>query len=151
MEAHLSRDKAIKSCIGQTSELVGRLREERAKDSDNLALIKQLRKEQTKVSFSLWFLFFSTCIFPMHSIGTSVTIKVNRDLHKLQTVFIFTLIAFFRAVMVIMCKALFSFLASVKTYAIRAECWRSCQWQKSEGLFTILSKTLIISWQIISQ
>lgn len=90
MEAHLSRDKAIKSCIGQTSELVGRLREERAKDSDNLALIKQLRKEQTKVSFSLWFLFFSTCIFPMHSIGTTVTIKVNRDLHKLQAVFIFT-------------------------------------------------------------
>lgn len=50
MEAHLSRDKAIKSCIAQTSEVVGQLREERAKDSDNLALIKQLRKEQTKVS-----------------------------------------------------------------------------------------------------
>lgn len=50
MEAHLSRDKAIKSCIAQTSEVVGHLREERAKDSENLALIKQLRKEQTKVS-----------------------------------------------------------------------------------------------------
>lgn len=50
MEAHLNRDKAIKSCIAQTSEVVGRLREERAKDSENLALIKQLRKEQTKVS-----------------------------------------------------------------------------------------------------
>lgn len=50
MEAHLSRDKAIKSCIAQTSEVVGRLREERAKDSENLALIKQLRKEQTNVS-----------------------------------------------------------------------------------------------------
>lgn len=50
MEAHLSRDKAIKSCIAQTSEVVGQLREERAKDSENLALIKQLRKEQTKVS-----------------------------------------------------------------------------------------------------
>ncbi|XP_056868401.1 protein MIX23 [Takifugu flavidus] len=49
MEAHLSRDKAIKSCIGQTSEVVGRLREERAKDGENLALIKQLRKEQTKL------------------------------------------------------------------------------------------------------
>ncbi|TWW70963.1 Coiled-coil domain-containing protein 58 [Takifugu flavidus] len=33
----------------QTSEVVGRLREERAKDSENLALIKQLRKEQTKL------------------------------------------------------------------------------------------------------
>ncbi|XP_076617814.1 protein MIX23 [Chaetodon auriga] len=49
MEAHLSRDKAIKSCIAQTSEVVGRLREERAKDSGNLALIKQLRKEQTNL------------------------------------------------------------------------------------------------------
>lgn len=51
MEAHQSRDKAIKSCIAQTSEVLGRLREERAKDSENLALIKELRKEQTKVSF----------------------------------------------------------------------------------------------------
>lgn len=50
MEAHLSRDKVIKSCIAQTSEVVGRLREERAKDGENLALLKELRKEQTKVS-----------------------------------------------------------------------------------------------------
>lgn len=50
MEAHLSRDKAIKSCIAQTSEVVGQLREARAKDNDNLALIRQLRKEQTNVS-----------------------------------------------------------------------------------------------------
>ncbi|KAK2859499.1 hypothetical protein Q5P01_004119 [Channa striata] len=49
MEAHLSRDKAIKACIAQTSEVVGQLREERAKDSENLAMIKQLRKEQTKL------------------------------------------------------------------------------------------------------
>ncbi|XP_034717634.1 coiled-coil domain-containing protein 58 isoform X2 [Etheostoma cragini] len=49
MEAHLTRDKAIKSCIAQTSEVVGQLREERAKDSENLALLKQLRKEQTKL------------------------------------------------------------------------------------------------------
>ncbi|XP_059183017.1 protein MIX23 isoform X1 [Centropristis striata] len=49
MEAHLTRDKAIKSCIAQTSVVVGQLREERAKDSENLALIKQLRKEQTKL------------------------------------------------------------------------------------------------------
>ncbi|XP_049421876.1 protein MIX23 isoform X2 [Epinephelus fuscoguttatus] len=49
MEAHLTRDKAIKSCIAQTSEVVGQLREERAKDSENLELIKQLRKEQTKL------------------------------------------------------------------------------------------------------
>uniref|UniRef100_A0A4W6DL68 Protein MIX23 n=1 Tax=Lates calcarifer TaxID=8187 RepID=A0A4W6DL68_LATCA len=49
MEAHLSRDKAIKACIAQTSEVVGQLREERAKDSNNLAIIKQLRKEQTKL------------------------------------------------------------------------------------------------------
>ncbi|XP_032360176.1 protein MIX23 isoform X2 [Etheostoma spectabile] len=49
MEAHMTRDKAIKSCIAQTSEVVGQLREERAKDSENLALLKQLRKEQTKL------------------------------------------------------------------------------------------------------
>ncbi|XP_029955641.1 protein MIX23 [Salarias fasciatus] len=49
MEAHLSRDKAIKACIAQTSDVVGQLREARAKDNENLALIKQLRKEQTKL------------------------------------------------------------------------------------------------------
>lgn len=49
MEAHLSRDKAIKSCITDTSAIVRQLREKRAKDSDNLTIIKQLRKEQTKV------------------------------------------------------------------------------------------------------
>ncbi|XP_063768737.1 protein MIX23 isoform X2 [Eleginops maclovinus] len=49
MEAHLTRDTAIKSCIAQTSEVVGQLREDRAKDSDNLALLRQLRKEQTKL------------------------------------------------------------------------------------------------------
>ncbi|XP_029002838.1 protein MIX23 isoform X1 [Betta splendens] len=49
LEAHLSRDKAIKSCIAQTSEVVGQLREQRAKDSENMAVIKQLRKEQTKL------------------------------------------------------------------------------------------------------
>ncbi|XP_026217577.1 coiled-coil domain-containing protein 58 [Anabas testudineus] len=49
MEAHLSRDKAIKACIAQTSDVVGQLREERAKESENLAIIKQLRKEQTKL------------------------------------------------------------------------------------------------------
>ncbi len=57
MEAHLSRDKAIKSCITETSAVVGQLREERAKDSDNLSIIKQLRKEQTKVMS----LFICTC------------------------------------------------------------------------------------------
>ncbi|KAG7224906.1 hypothetical protein INR49_014822 [Caranx melampygus] len=49
MEAHLTRDRAIKTCIAQTSEVVGQLREQRAKDSENLAIIKQLRKEQTKL------------------------------------------------------------------------------------------------------
>lgn len=45
----MSRDKAIKTCILETSEVVGRLREARVKDSDNLSIIKQLRKEQNKV------------------------------------------------------------------------------------------------------
>lgn len=50
MEVHLNRDKAIKACIAQTSEVVEKMREQRAQDSENLGLIKQLRKEQTKVS-----------------------------------------------------------------------------------------------------
>ncbi|XP_054479107.1 protein MIX23 isoform X2 [Anoplopoma fimbria] len=49
MDAHLTRDKAIKSCIAQTSQEVAHLREQRATDSENLALIKLLRKEQTKL------------------------------------------------------------------------------------------------------
>ncbi|XP_014015413.1 protein MIX23 isoform X1 [Salmo salar] len=49
MEAHLSRDRAIKTCIAQTSEVVGQLREQRAKDGDNMTTVKLLRKEQTKV------------------------------------------------------------------------------------------------------
>ncbi|XP_041924841.1 protein MIX23 isoform X2 [Alosa alosa] len=49
IDAHTSRDKAIKTCIAETSAVVGRLREERSKDSDNLSLMKQLRKEQTKL------------------------------------------------------------------------------------------------------
>ncbi|XP_020781385.2 protein MIX23 [Boleophthalmus pectinirostris] len=49
MEAHLSRDRAIKTCIAQTSEIVGQLREARSKDGDNMTLLKQLRKEQTKL------------------------------------------------------------------------------------------------------
>ncbi|KAL7835473.1 hypothetical protein SRHO_G00278200, partial [Serrasalmus rhombeus] len=49
LEAHLSRDKAIKACITETSAVVAQLREERAKDGDNLSIIKQLRKEQTKL------------------------------------------------------------------------------------------------------
>ncbi|KAJ0022914.1 hypothetical protein NQD34_015048 [Periophthalmus magnuspinnatus] len=58
MEAHLSRDQTIKTCIAQTSEVVGQLREARAKDGDNMALLKQLRKEQTKVILSLLLLLF---------------------------------------------------------------------------------------------
>ncbi|KAM4718535.1 protein MIX23 [Anableps anableps] len=49
MKAHLSRDKAIKTCIAQKSEVVAQLREERERDSENLKLIKQLRKEQTNL------------------------------------------------------------------------------------------------------
>uniref|UniRef100_A0A3Q2PGJ6 Protein MIX23 n=1 Tax=Fundulus heteroclitus TaxID=8078 RepID=A0A3Q2PGJ6_FUNHE len=49
MKAHLSRDNAIKSCIAQKSEVVAKLREERGKDSEDLKLLKQLRKEQTNL------------------------------------------------------------------------------------------------------
>ncbi|KAM4699374.1 protein MIX23 [Discoglossus pictus] len=48
-DAHLNRDKAIKGCIAQTSTTVNKLQGERQKDSDNLAIIRLLRKEQTKL------------------------------------------------------------------------------------------------------
>ncbi|XP_047199063.1 uncharacterized protein LOC118121156 isoform X2 [Hippoglossus stenolepis] len=48
MEVHLSRDQAVKACIAKASAVVGQLGEERAKDCEDLAVIKQLRKEQTK-------------------------------------------------------------------------------------------------------
>lgn len=50
MEAHTSRERIIKNCIAQTSSVVKTLREEREKAQDDVALLKQLRKEQTKVS-----------------------------------------------------------------------------------------------------
>ncbi|KAH0514108.1 Coiled-coil domain-containing protein 58 [Microtus ochrogaster] len=50
--AHVSRDKVIKNCIAQTSEVVKSLREEREKNLDDLTLLKQLRKEQTKLYFT---------------------------------------------------------------------------------------------------
>ncbi|XP_008585103.1 PREDICTED: coiled-coil domain-containing protein 58 isoform X2 [Galeopterus variegatus] len=48
MSAHASRDRVIKNCIAQTSAVVKHLREEREKNLDDLTLLKQLRKEQTK-------------------------------------------------------------------------------------------------------
>ncbi|CAH2218795.1 coiled-coil domain-containing 58 [Pelobates cultripes] len=48
-EAHASREKAIKDCIAQTSNCMHSLQEERLKGSENLAVRKQLRKEQTKL------------------------------------------------------------------------------------------------------
>uniref|UniRef100_F7C2U3 Protein MIX23 n=1 Tax=Equus caballus TaxID=9796 RepID=F7C2U3_HORSE len=51
MEAHASRDRVIKNCIAQTSAVVKHLREEREKNLDDLTLLKQLRKEQTKLKW----------------------------------------------------------------------------------------------------
>ncbi|XP_043556907.1 protein MIX23 isoform X1 [Chiloscyllium plagiosum] len=48
-QAHVSREKAIKTCINQSSSRVNKLREERNKDMDNLTLLKRLRKEQTNL------------------------------------------------------------------------------------------------------
>lgn len=50
MEAHASRERAIKSCIAQTSNVVNTLQEKRKLALEDLALLKKLRKEQTKVS-----------------------------------------------------------------------------------------------------
>ncbi|XP_029876018.1 protein MIX23 [Phalacrocorax carbo] len=49
MDAHTSRERIIKNCIAQTSSVVKTLREEREKAQDDIALLKQLRKEQTKL------------------------------------------------------------------------------------------------------
>ncbi|XP_021106920.1 coiled-coil domain-containing protein 58 isoform X2 [Heterocephalus glaber] len=49
--AHASRDRVIKNCIAQTSAVVKNLREEREKNLDDLTLLKQLRKEQTKLKW----------------------------------------------------------------------------------------------------
>ncbi|KAM9389836.1 protein MIX23 [Phaethornis superciliosus] len=49
MDAHTSRERIIKNCIAQTSSVVETLREEREKAQDDAALLKQLRKEQTKL------------------------------------------------------------------------------------------------------
>ncbi|XP_065532388.1 protein MIX23 isoform X1 [Lathamus discolor] len=49
MDAHTSRERIIKNCIAQTSSVVKTLREEREKAQDDAALLKQLRKEQTKL------------------------------------------------------------------------------------------------------
>ncbi|KAB0385325.1 hypothetical protein FD755_000281, partial [Muntiacus reevesi] len=51
MEAHASRDRVIKNCIAQTSSVVKQLREETEKNLDDLTLLKQLRKEQTKLKW----------------------------------------------------------------------------------------------------
>lgn len=50
MDAHTSRERIIKNCIAHTSSVVKTLREEREKAQEDVALLKQLRKEQTKVS-----------------------------------------------------------------------------------------------------
>ncbi|KAM4046141.1 protein MIX23 isoform 3-T3 [Anomaloglossus baeobatrachus] len=47
--AHRSREKAIKSCISQTSSAVNSFQEERKRNPDNLVVMRQLRKEQTKL------------------------------------------------------------------------------------------------------
>uniref|UniRef100_A0A4X2K623 Protein MIX23 n=1 Tax=Vombatus ursinus TaxID=29139 RepID=A0A4X2K623_VOMUR len=51
MEAHASRDKVIKNCIAQTSAIVNTLQEQREKDLNDLTLLKQIRKEQTKLKW----------------------------------------------------------------------------------------------------
>ncbi|XP_077637374.1 protein MIX23 isoform X1 [Lonchura striata] len=50
MDAHTNRERIIKNCISQTSAIVKTLKEEREKAHEDAALLKQLRKEQTKVS-----------------------------------------------------------------------------------------------------
>ncbi|XP_054858777.1 protein MIX23 [Eublepharis macularius] len=48
-EAHTSRERLIKSCIAQTSNVVKVLQEERKTSLEDIDLLKRLRKEQTKL------------------------------------------------------------------------------------------------------
>ncbi|XP_070439878.1 protein MIX23 isoform X2 [Equus przewalskii] len=63
MEAHASRDRVIKNCIAQTSAVVKHLREEREKNLDDLTLLKQLRKEQTKLKWIPYFIMWNVLPF----------------------------------------------------------------------------------------
>ena len=49
LQAHQSREKAIKKCVAEVSTTVDKLREQKEKDSDNLSLNTSLRQEQYKV------------------------------------------------------------------------------------------------------
>ncbi|XP_032908282.1 protein MIX23 isoform X3 [Catharus ustulatus] len=49
MDAHTKRERIIKNCISQTSAVVKTLKEKREKAPEDAALLKQLRKEQTKL------------------------------------------------------------------------------------------------------
>ena len=48
------RDDAIKKCIGEVSDKVKELREQKNKDPDNFDILRSLRKEQTSVSIILF-------------------------------------------------------------------------------------------------
>ena len=63
LKAHKSREKAIKSCIGQVASSVDKLREQKDKDWDNVSLNLSLRQEQYKVRDIIHFCFsdVATC------------------------------------------------------------------------------------------
>ncbi|XP_067141142.1 protein MIX23 [Centruroides vittatus] len=49
LQSYDKREQAIKTCITQSSEDVRSLKEKRTTDPDSIPLLKQLRKEQTKL------------------------------------------------------------------------------------------------------
>ena len=58
-ESYRQRESAIKSCIGQVASNVDHLRQLKQMNSDDVDIVKKLRKEQTKVSNSV------TCVLPV--------------------------------------------------------------------------------------
>ena len=49
LSGYKTREQAIKKCINVVSENTKQLQEQRLKDPDNFQVMKDLRKEQTKV------------------------------------------------------------------------------------------------------
>ena len=54
LQGYKTRDNAIKGCITEVSERIKTLQQQRDRDPDDIELIKNIRKHQTRVRVSKW-------------------------------------------------------------------------------------------------